>query len=111
LFIPWKVPISLTMAPSRMLRCSILNTFMTSLHAIHCSASGQLHCGHSNDKVWMVHTLGVWLMDATYAMSSPSKHNKTLESGISHTLSTAEETMPCFLFLTYPKSLHCTTYQ
>jgi len=60
----------------------------------------------------MVHTLGVWLMDATYAMSSPSKHNKTLESRISCTFNTTKAMMlSCFLFPTYPKSLHCTLYQ
>ncbi len=111
LLIPWNVPISLTMAPSWMLGCSILNTFMTCLHAIPCSASGQSHCGHSNDEEWMIHILDVWLMDATYAMSSPSWHNKTLKFGISRTFNTIETIMPsCFLFFTYPKALHCTPY-
>jgi hypothetical protein len=50
LFTPWNVHVPLTMALSRMLRCSILNTFMAYLHVIPCFASGQLHCGHSNDE-------------------------------------------------------------
>ncbi len=65
-------------------------------------------------KWWMrmVHTLGVWLMDATYAMSSLLRHNKTLEYGISRTFNITETTMSfCFLFFTYPKSLHYTLYQ
>ncbi len=111
LFTPWNVLVSLTMAPLRLLGCSILNSFVTCLHAIPCFTSGQLHCGHSNDGTWMVHTLGVWLMDVTYAMSSPSWHNKTLEFGISCAFNIVEATMPsCFLFLTYPKNLHYTPY-
>ncbi len=112
LFTPWNVLISLTMAPLGMLRCSILNTFMTCLHAIPYFTSGQLHYDHSDDEAWMVHILGVCLMDATYAMSSPSWHNKTLESGIFCALSIIEATMPSyFLFPTYPKNLHYTLYQ
>jgi hypothetical protein len=112
LFIPWNVPVSLTMAPSGMLGRSILNTFMTYSHAIPCSTSGQSHCGHLDDGVWLVHTLSAWLMDATYAMSSPSGCDKTLEFGIFHALNTVEAIMPSyFLFFTYPKSLHYTLYQ
>jgi len=108
-FTPWNVPVSLIMAMSRMLRCSNLNTFMTCLQVIPCSTSGQLHCGHSYDGVWMVHTLGVWLMDATNVMSFPSWHNKTLESWISQALNISEVTMlSCFLFFTYSKA--CTTH-
>jgi hypothetical protein len=62
------------------------------LHAIPCCTNGQLHCGHSNDIVWMVHNLNVWLMDATNAMSSPSRHNKTLKFGIFWALNTTEAT-------------------
>jgi hypothetical protein len=62
LFIPWNVPVSLTMAPSRMLGCSILNTFMTCFYAIPYFVNGQSHCGHSNDRAWMVHALVVSLM-------------------------------------------------
>jgi hypothetical protein len=51
LFTPWNVPVSLTMAPLGMFGCGILNTFMTCLHAIPCCASGQSHCGHSDDGV------------------------------------------------------------
>ncbi len=51
LFTPWNVLVSVTMAPLKMFGCGILNTFMTCLHAIHCCASGQSHCGHLDDGV------------------------------------------------------------
>jgi hypothetical protein len=88
-----------------MLGCSILNTFMTCLHVITCSASGQLHCGYSYDGAWVVHTLGVWLMDVTNAMSSPSWHNKTLELGISQALNINEATIPSFFCFHIPEKL------
>jgi hypothetical protein len=101
------VPISLIMAPLRMFGCSILNTFMMYVCMQFLVQMG-IACGHSDDGVWMVHNLGVWLMDATNAMSSPSRHNKTLEFGIFWALNIAKATMLsfCFFHISEKVALH-----
>ncbi len=62
LFTPWNVHATLIIAPLRMFKFGISNAFKTCLHAIPYFTSGQSHYGHLDDGMWMVHTLGVWLM-------------------------------------------------
>jgi hypothetical protein len=96
-----KVPISLTIEPLQMFKWSILKTFMTCLQTMHCATRGQLHYGHSKVGACIIHTFPKWLVDATNAMSSLSKCNRTFVFGISRVRKRALATMFFYLFFSH----------
>jgi hypothetical protein len=112
LFTPCEEPTSLTIRPFDSSGCSMRNTFMWCLQIMPCIPTGQLHCAHSESGPCTVYTLGRLFINATRAISSLSGKMRTAQSGIPRARTTPVATMRSwFLFLTKPKSLHCTAYQ